>query len=85
MHPSETFQCKQCGKYFGRKHSLEIHMRSHEAAKFKCSYCEKVLKSEQVISDQSIHSVCDRLLGTILKFWDIVVCLFVCMSASSLL
>ena len=57
MHPSETFQCKQCGKYFGRKHSLEIHMRSHEAAKFKCSYCEKVLKSEQVRRKQSIHSV----------------------------
>ena len=57
MHPSETFQCKQCGKYFGRKHSLEIHMRSHEAAKFKCSYCEKVLKSEQVRREKSIHSV----------------------------
>ena len=49
MHPSETFQCKQCGKYFGRKHSLEIHMRSHEAAKFKCSYCEKMLKRKSAL------------------------------------
>lgn len=38
----KTRLCDYCGKYFERKHTLEIHMRSHNTTKpFECTSCSK--------------------------------------------
>ena len=42
-------QCKHCDYKTGNTHSLKEHMAKHFDPKFKCSHCEKMLKSKRAL------------------------------------
>ena len=42
-----SLHCEHCDYSCTNKHSLHLHSAKHFAPKFKCSYCEKMLKSKK--------------------------------------
>uniref|UniRef100_A0A1E1WL68 Protein krueppel n=1 Tax=Pectinophora gossypiella TaxID=13191 RepID=A0A1E1WL68_PECGO len=41
------FTCATCGKQFRHAYSLKTHLRVHETGSFKCSICQKALKTQK--------------------------------------
>ncbi|KAK7493315.1 hypothetical protein BaRGS_00015441 [Batillaria attramentaria] len=50
--------CEVCGRLFHSKRRVQMHIRcAHEAKRFKCSYCPKMLKNKSGLkAHESIHS-----------------------------
>ena len=44
-------QCEECGKCCVNSSALKVHMLMHDDPQFKCSYCEKKLKTEQNLAE----------------------------------
>ncbi|XP_049607817.1 gastrula zinc finger protein XlCGF8.2DB [Syngnathus scovelli] len=40
----ERFECRQCGKGFGKRKNLSTHMSLHTGEAFSCSFCSKAFK-----------------------------------------
>lgn len=54
----KPFSCSQCGKRFGRKQQLQLHMRVHVGEKpFHCSVCNMhFINSESLMKHMRIHT-----------------------------
>ena len=46
VHKEFEKQCQKCGLKFANTTLLKLHLQSHEAPQFKCSFCGKMLKTK---------------------------------------
>jgi len=50
IHAEATFLCKTCGKAFGGKRALNIHMETHSTVLLPCNLCGKMFKKKNLPS-----------------------------------
>ncbi|XP_034247801.1 zinc finger protein 668-like [Thrips palmi] len=71
LHADPVHKCKDCGKKFPVKWTLEVHMKTHQRdRKFKCKICNRAFKIQ---SDLKRHALVHQEDGE----WECKVCLLI--------
>ena len=53
----ERFNCKHCGRRFGRLPHARLHEKTHEDPQFQCKFCAKLVRSkEKLVAHERFHT-----------------------------
>ena len=53
----EKYNCKHCGKRFGKVNHARLHEKVHEDPQFQCRFCSKLFKNKvDLVSHEGYHT-----------------------------